>query len=104
MITAYGETVAAEWAQGAGVVYGPLAAALVGACPVVRAGTRVLDAGSGTGAVGSAAAAAGATVVAADLSVSMMAAGPRRRWPGAVADVLALPSPQECSTPPSQPS
>lgn len=93
MITAYDDTVANGWARGAGVVYGPLAVALVAACPKVNPGRRVLDAGSGTGAVASVAAAAGATVVATDLSVSMMAAPPRRRWPGAVADVLTLPFP-----------
>lgn len=93
MITAYDDTVARAWARGAGVVYGPLAAALIAACPEVNSGSRVLDAGSGTGAVASVAAAAGATVVATDLSVSMLAAAPRRRWPGTVADVLALPFP-----------
>lgn len=51
----------------------------------------MLDAGSGTGAVASHAAAAGAAVVAADLSVAMMAARRGRRWSGVVADVLALP-------------
>ncbi len=91
VITIYDDTVAAGWARGAGVVYGPLAAALVAACRVELAGARVLDAGSGTGAVASHAAAAGAAVVAADLSVAMMAARRGRRWSGVVADVLALP-------------
>ncbi|HXQ19831.1 MAG TPA: class I SAM-dependent methyltransferase [Acidimicrobiales bacterium] len=74
------------------VVYRPLAVALVAACPVRLAGRRVLDVGSGPGAVASAAAAAGATVVAVDRSAPMLEARPDRTWPAAVADVLALPA------------
>jgi SAM-dependent methyltransferase len=91
VISAYDDTVAAGWAGGAGVVYGPLAEALLAACPVPLGGARVLDAGSGTGAVAMLAAAAGATVTAADLSRSMLAARGTKRWPAVVADVLALP-------------
>jgi len=91
VISAYDDTVAAGWADGAGVVYRPLAEALLATCPVGLRGARVLDAGSGTGAVASLAAAADATVVAADLSVAMLEARPAERWPAVVADVLALP-------------
>jgi SAM-dependent methyltransferase len=92
---AYGDTVSAGWHTGAGVVYEPLAAALVATCPVPLDGAVVLDAGSGSGAVASLVAAAGATVVASDLSRSMIAAQPGRSWPAAVADVLALPFPSD---------
>jgi len=91
VISAYDDTVAAGWAGGAGVVYRPLAEALLAACPVGLCGTTILDAGSGTGAVASLAEAAGAIVVAADLSVSMLAARPPESWPSVVADVVALP-------------
>jgi len=87
----YDDTVAAGWALSAGVVYDPLAAALLATCPVGLVGSRVLDAGSGAGVTASLVAANGATVVACDLSRSMIAAQPDRRWPAAVADVLALP-------------
>lgn len=82
---------AGGWAA-AEVVYRPLAVALVATCPVRLAGSRVLDVGSGAGAVASAAAAEGATVVAVDLSAPMLEAQPDRTWPAAVADVLALPA------------
>jgi SAM-dependent methyltransferase len=91
VIATYDDTVASGWRNGAGVVYGPLAAALLAACPVELNGASVLDAGSGTGAVASLAAAAGATVVAADLSALMLAARPPGQWPAVVADVLELP-------------
>jgi SAM-dependent methyltransferase len=91
VIATYNDTVASGWHNGAGVVYRPLAAALLAACPVELSGAAVLDAGSGTGAVASLAAAAGATVVAADLSPLMLAARPPGQWPAVVADVLALP-------------
>jgi SAM-dependent methyltransferase len=91
VITVYDDTVAAVWATSAGVVYDPLAAALVASCPVELAGARVLDAGSGTGVASSMVVAAGGTAVACDLSSSMLATQPDRRWPAAVADLLALP-------------
>ena len=91
----YGDTVAAVWADGAGVVYDPLAAALVATCPVRLPGARVLDAGSGTGVTASLVAAEGGRVVACDLSSSMISAQRGRRWPAAVADVLALPFPPQ---------
>lgn len=81
----------AEWATGAELVYGPLAAALVDASPEPLAGRRVLDAGAGTGAVTRALVRAGARPVAADLTPAMLAYDRSRRPPAAAADVLALP-------------
>jgi SAM-dependent methyltransferase len=89
--SAYGDAEAAGWSTGAGAVYEPLATALVATCPVELAGGRILDAGSGPGAVASRVADAGGTVVACDLSPSMIKVQSQRRWPAAVADVLALP-------------
>ena len=60
-------------------------------CPVDLAGSRVLDAGSGTGAVAARLAASGATVVACDLSSPMIKRQDRRCWPVAVGDVMSLP-------------
>jgi SAM-dependent methyltransferase len=95
VISVYGDTVAALWAARAGVVYDPLAAALVATCPVRLTGARVLDAGSGAGVTASLVAADGGEVVACDLSSSMIGAQIDRCWPAAVADVLALPFPAE---------
>lgn len=80
------------WDSAAGRVYRPLARALVEFSPVALAGLRVLDVGSGTGAVAEAAEAAGSTVVVADLSASMAAFQIRTR-PAVAADALALPFP-----------
>jgi SAM-dependent methyltransferase len=91
VITAYGVAEAAGWSSGAGAVYEPLAASLVATCPIGLVGSRVLDAGSGTGAAASLLAAAGAAVTACDLSPSMITSPSRRSWPAAVADVAALP-------------
>ena len=103
--TAYDDAVAAEWQAGAGLVYDPLGAALVATCEKELAGRRVLDVGSGVGAVATLVAAAGGAVVASDLSPSMIAAQAGRSWPAAVADVVALPfrvrAPSTWRSPPS---
>lgn len=93
VITAYDDVVAAGWGPSAGAVYEPLAEALVAACPVDLDGSRVLDAGSGTGVAAAAATRRGAAVVAADLSSAMLAASVAAEEPSAavVADVVALP-------------
>ncbi len=82
---------AAQWETGAGLVYRPLAGALLAASPIPLAGRLVLDVGTGTGAVAEAAAARGAHVVAADRSWGMVAHGGRRTWPAVTADAGALP-------------
>ena len=84
------EGLAAGWDRGAGMVYRPLARALVASSPTPLGGRLALDVGSGTGAVAEAAEAAGARVIIADRSHHMVAftAG---RWPSAVADVVTLP-------------
>ena len=88
---AYGETVAAGWHAAAGVVYQPLAAALVAASPIELAGARVLDVGTGAGAAAAVAHAVGASVIAVDLSAVMLCATPGVAWPRAAADVQTLP-------------
>lgn len=94
MITAYDEVVAAGWGPAAGTVYEPLAEALVATCPIELAGSRVLDAGSGTGAAAAAVARRRATVVAVDLSPCMLRASADPPASVAVAaDVVALPFP-----------
>lgn len=82
--------IAEGWDSAAGRVYKPLARALIESSPVPLAGLRVLDLGSGTGAVAEAAEAEGARVVAADRSLDMIGFQPPSR-PGAVIDALALP-------------
>jgi ubiquinone/menaquinone biosynthesis C-methylase UbiE len=82
---------AQRWATGAELVYGPIAAHLVGMSPHPLAGRTVLDAGAGTGAVSRALAARHARPVATDLSWSMLAWDAASRPPGAVADIRALP-------------
>jgi SAM-dependent methyltransferase len=88
-VSAYDE-VGASWDADATRVYGPLADALVASCPLPLDGLRVLDVGSGTGAVAAALWAAGARPVAIDSSPGMAAhqGGP---WPVGVGDVVALP-------------
>jgi ubiquinone/menaquinone biosynthesis C-methylase UbiE len=81
---------ATAWAQGATLVYAPLARALVGASPHRLAGRVVLDVGAGTGVGSDALHAAGARIVATDLSVGMLDHDRPARPPSFVADVLAL--------------
>lgn len=79
------------WATGAARVYRPIAAALLEMAPAPLAGCTVLDAGAGTGVGSESLTAAGATVVAADLSLDMLAWDRARRPPAVVADVHHLP-------------
>ena len=71
------------WAQGATLVYAPIAALLIARTPIPLTGTRVLDVGAGTGACEAPLRAAGtATVIAADLSHDMLAWDrPAEEWP-----------------------
>lgn len=78
------------WGQGPTSLYTELARPLLAACGEVS-GARVLDVGTGGGAVASLLAAHGADVVACDGSFGMLAPGAAARPPAAVADVLALP-------------
>lgn len=82
---------APAWQRGPAKLYDRLAKVLVGSCPRVHPGCRVLDLGAGTGAVSRAAGAHGANVVAADAAWGMLAADRERRPPAVVADVAELP-------------
>lgn len=82
---------ARRWAEGASIVYGPIAHQLVACSPHPLAGRLVLDVGTGTGVASTALDAAGARQVAADLSFDMLAWRSHERPPGAVADICALP-------------
>jgi SAM-dependent methyltransferase len=82
---------AESWGQGASLVYGPLASALVATSPVGLAGRLVLDVGAGTGVASEALRAAGARPLAVDLSHGMLAWRRATRPPAVVGDVLALP-------------
>jgi SAM-dependent methyltransferase len=80
-----------RWAEGAELVYRPIAAELVAMSPHPLAGRIVLDAGAGTGAASAALRAHHARALAVDLSEGMLAWQASARPPCAVADVLALP-------------
>lgn len=82
---------ARRWAEGAAIVYGPIARQLINTSPHPLAGRMVLDAGAGTGVASAALAETGAEPVAADLSYDMLAWQSGKRPPAAVADVCALP-------------
>jgi SAM-dependent methyltransferase len=82
---------AQRWAEGASLVYGPIANHLVAASPCPLSGHTVLDVGAGTGVASTALAMAGALPIAADLSRSMLAWRAEDRPPAVVADVCALP-------------
>ncbi len=82
------------WAQGATLVYAPIAALLIARTPIPLTGARVLDVGAGTGVCEAPLRVAGtATVVAADLSHDMLAWNRAARPPAVVADVMHLPFP-----------
>jgi ubiquinone/menaquinone biosynthesis C-methylase UbiE len=80
-----------RWALGAELVYGPIAAELVGSSPHPLAGRVVLDAGAGTGAASAALRRRRARPLAVDLSAGMLAWHAAARPPCAVADIRALP-------------
>jgi ubiquinone/menaquinone biosynthesis C-methylase UbiE len=84
-----------RWALGAELVYRPIAAALVATSPHRLSGRTVLDAGAGTGAASAALQRCGAAVLAMDLSPAMLAWQAPARPPSAVADVRALPLPDD---------
>jgi ubiquinone/menaquinone biosynthesis C-methylase UbiE len=84
------EGAAAAWADGAELVYGPMAAALLARAPEL-AGQRVLDVGAGTGAVSRHLVAAGARTVAVDASWPMLAHQASSRPPAVVGDISRLP-------------
>ncbi len=85
------DDLATEWERAAGLVYQPLARALLLASPVDLSGQLVLDVGSGTGAVAQAALMRGARVVATDRSAGMVAHLGGCGWPVVASDALALP-------------
>ena len=84
------ESAAAGWADGAELVYGPLADALLARAPEL-AGRVVLDIGAGTGAVSRRLVAAGAHAVAVDASWPMLAHRASSRPPAVVGDISRLP-------------
>ena len=84
------EGAAAAWADGAELVYGPLADALLARAPAV-AGRVVLDVGAGTGAVSRRLVAAGASAGAGDASGPMLAHRASSRPPAVVGDISRLP-------------
>ena len=80
-----------RWAEGASIVYGPIARALVGAWAPAPVGRVVLDAGAGTGVVSTSLAEAGARTIASDLSHDMLSLRSASRPPATVGDVRQLP-------------
>lgn len=84
------EGAAAAWADGAELVYGPMADALLARAPDL-AGQLVLDVGTGTGAVSHRLLAAGAHAVAVDASWPMLAHQASSRPPAVVGDISRLP-------------
>src|SRR5262245_35670778 len=83
---------AAAWADGATIVYAPLAARLVARAPKPLVGARVLDVGAGTGvAEAPLREARVAAIVSVDRSGDMLAFDCGRRPAAVVADVMHLP-------------
>ncbi len=82
---------AQRWAEGASLVYGPIAHHLVATCPHPLSGHTVFDVGAGTGVASAALAMAGAQPVAVDLSRPMLAWRAEDRPPAVVGDICALP-------------
>ena len=82
---------ARSWATGAGLVYVPLAEALIDLVDDDLSGRAALDVGAGTGAATIALAARGADVVATDLSYGMLREARSVCGRIAVGDVLTLP-------------
>jgi ubiquinone/menaquinone biosynthesis C-methylase UbiE len=84
-----------RWATGATLVYGPIATELVAMSPRPLAGRTVLDVGAGTGAVSAALATIGAHAIAVDRAFDMLTWAAQSRPPCAVADIRALPLPDD---------
>lgn len=82
---------ARRWAEGATLVYGPIARQLIATSPQPLRGRLVLDVGAGTGVASTALTDAGARPVATDLSYDMLAWQARERPPAVLADICALP-------------
>jgi SAM-dependent methyltransferase len=82
---------ARRWAQGATIVYGPIAHQLLATTPHPLAERVVLDAGAGTGVASTAIIELGAQAVAIDISIDMLFWDAHHRPPAAVADVSRLP-------------
>lgn len=79
------------WAEGASLVYGPIARQLIATSPHPLRGRIVLDVGAGTGVASTALIDAGARPVATDLSFDMLAWRASGRPPAVVADICCLP-------------
>ena len=84
------EDAATAWAEGAELVYGPMAEALLARAPDLT-GRLVLDVGAGTGAVSRRLLAAGARALAVDASWPMLAHRATSRPPAVVGDIGRLP-------------
>jgi SAM-dependent methyltransferase len=82
---------ARRWAEGASLVYRPIAEQLLTISPHPLRGRVVLDAGAGTGVASTALARIGARPVEMDLSLDMLAWDASHRPPAVVADVTRLP-------------
>lgn len=82
---------ARRWAEGASLVYGPIARQLIATSPHPLRGRIVLDVGAGTGVASTALMDAGARPVSTDLSFDMLAWQASRRPPAVVADISRLP-------------
>lgn len=82
---------ARRWAEGASLVYGPIAREMIATCPCRLAGHRVLDVGSGTGVASRILHEQGACPIAADLSLDMLSWNAAWRPPAAVGDITSLP-------------
>jgi SAM-dependent methyltransferase len=79
------------WAEGATIVYGPIAWRLIERSPHPLNGRVVLDVGAGTGVASTCLVDAGARPVAADRSADMLSWRAAHRPAAVVADVCALP-------------
>src|SRR3954451_13686479 len=82
---------ARRWAEGASLVYRPIAEELLTISPHPLTGRVVLDAGAGTGVASTALAKIGARPLAMDLSLDMLAWDAHHRPPAMVADITRLP-------------
>lgn len=82
---------ARRWAEGAVLVYAPIARELLAMSPHSLAGRTVLDAGAGTGVASDELVALGARPVALDLSFDMLAWRATDRPAAVVGDVTRLP-------------
>lgn len=82
---------ARRWAEGASLVYGPIARQLVDKSPHPLRGRVVLDIGAGTGVASTALIDAGARPVGTDLSFDMLAWRASQRPPAVGADICRLP-------------